>query len=188
MKLHRLVLTLAFVLAGVAIAQAQNPFDAIVPSVQAAVITLLGGVLTWAAAQLSSFLRARAKATENELMRSVLTMVADQAGIAVESVAQRAVNKLKAAAADGRLTAEDALLALRAAVEEVWESIGKQAQEALVKEHGSEEEAKRQVIEPAIEAKVLESKVATPVKEPPVPEDAVRAELELARQRLRALL
>lgn len=161
--------------------------DQIIPAFLAALVPVLGGVLTWAAAQGAAFLRKSAEAVENELLRGVLSNVAHQAGIAVQHMAQTFVDKLKAASTDGRLDPRDAREVLERAIAETWKGIGKQSRDVLTKEHGSVAEAQK-VIEAAIEAKVHEAKVTTPVAEAPITdEERAQHELRLLRERLRSM-
>ena len=161
--------------------------DQVLPPLLAAAVTVLAGFLTVAAKRLGDWLKERAAETENALLAGVLGMVANQAAIAVQHVAQTAVDNLKAASADGKLHPADAREALRAAVWEVWSSLGDRARDVLASEYGSLDAALKNVIEPAVEAKVRESKVSTPVVEPTVPESEARRELELARAKLASL-
>ena len=122
--------------------------------------------------------------TQNDTLRLVLVMVADRAGVAVQHLAQVAVDRLKAASVDGRLSPQDAAAALRAAALEVWAGLGKQARDLLLSEYGSFDTVMKQLIEPTVEAKVREAKVTTPISEPPVTEGMVLTELQIARSRL----
>jgi hypothetical protein len=161
--------------------------DVILPSLLAALVTVAGGAITLAAAQARAWMRAKAMETENALLRGVLTIVADQAGIAVQHVAQTAVDKLKAASVDGKLTPAHAKEALRAAALETWFNLGKQAQELLKAEYGGFDQVMNQLIEPTVEAQVRTAKVTTPVVVQPMSETAALSELAMARQRLLVL-
>jgi hypothetical protein len=187
--MHRLVTTLVVLLAGVAFAQDASELfrDTILPSFLAAVATVAGGFVTWAAARFSAWLKVRAKETQNAMLRTVLVTVADRAGVAVNHVAQTAVDKLKAASADGKLSPQDAATALKAAVLETWSSLGKNARDFLLGEYGSFDAVVKQVIEPTVEAKVKEAK-AIPSTETPVTGDAAMHELRLAQQKLQAMV
>jgi hypothetical protein len=161
--------------------------DVLIPSLLAALVTVAGGAITLAAAQARVWMAAKARETENALLRGVLTIVADQAGIAVQHVAQTAVDKLKAASTDGKLTPKDAKEALRAAALETWFNLGKQAQDLLKNEYGSFDAVLRQLLEPTVEAQVRAAKAAAPVVDAPLSEAAAMSELMLARQKLMTL-
>src|SRR5690606_25810466 len=92
---------------------------------------------------------------KNELVKKVLELVGTTAATAVANVAQVAVNDLKAAAADGRLTREEAQAALQKAVDQVWAAIGQAARDILLGAvGGSESKAIETFIKPAVEAEV----------------------------------
>ncbi len=183
-------LTIAAIAFGQDVAPSVDPNiwrETIIPSILAAIVTVGGAAITWAAAKAAAWLTARAEATKNELLRGVLIAVATQAGVAVQHVAQKAVDKLRAASADGKLHPSDAAAALQAAVTETWSGIGQQARDLLTKEHGGTDKALK-VIETFVEAKVREAGVTTPTSTVPVTNDAeALRELAIARERLRSI-
>lgn len=69
-------------------------------------------LLTWCASSLVSFLNTKKEEaktkTNNETVKTYIDLVADNATNVVESLNQTLVEQLKAASADGKLTAEDA--------------------------------------------------------------------------------
>jgi hypothetical protein len=135
--------------------------DTALPLVIGFVVTTAGGFLIAAAKRFADWMKLRARETENAMLRNVLTLVADQAGIAVQHTAQTLVDQLKAKSANGKLSPEQAQQAMHEAVVIVWRQLGEQGRELLRTEFGSFESAANAVLKPAVEARVHEAKVAS---------------------------
>lgn len=118
------------------------------------VLYLLGLVGAGIGAAVTRWLMARTKGVHNDTLRSLLGMVDTAVGDAVNATYQTAVNDLKAASADGKLTAEEAKAALTHSVEAAWASLVADAKKDLSKLFGGVQPAK------AALAQIAESKVA----------------------------
>lgn len=151
------IVLLAALLFGVAFAQDTSPpaADFLQEVLLPALLTLAGAAVTYLAGWLAAWVKRLASTQQNELVKRVLELVGTTAATAVANVAQVAVNDLKAAAEDGRLTREEARAALDKAVEQVWAAIGQAARDALLGAvGGSETRAIETFIKPAVEAEV----------------------------------
>lgn len=150
-----------------------------------ALLTLAGAAVTYLAGALAAWVTRLAATQKNELIKKALELVGTTAATAVANVAQVAVNDLKTAAADGRLTREEAQAALQKAVEQVWAAIGQAARDVLLGAvGGSQSAAIETFIKPAVEAEVHAlATVAPPAK--PIEDVADRDRMvRLARSRL----
>lgn len=183
-----LVLALAPLLVGVAFAQDPTPApadflqDVLLP----ALLTLASAAVAYLASAAAGWIRRAAAGQQNELVKKILELVANTAATAVASIAQTAINDLKRAREDGRLTREEAAAALKLASEQVWAAIGQAARDALLAAvGGSAATAIDKYIKPAVEAEVLalEALGATPAE--PITDPADREKVvRLARSRL----
>jgi cell division protein FtsN len=154
------------------------------PIVLGFVVTTLGGFLIAAAKKAADWMTLKASETKNALLKNVLTLVADQASIAVQHTAQTLVDQLKARSANGKLTPEQAQQAMQEAVIIVWRQLGEQGRELLRSEFGSFEAVANTVLKPAVEARVHEMKPApVPVVLDPASEKMAR-ELEMFKANL----
>lgn len=173
----------------VALAQEGGNFftENILPPVLAALATVVSGALTWTAAKFAAWSDTRARETKNALLRGVLVIVAQQAGVTVQHLAQKVGDGLRAAAEDGKLTLQEAQEILSVAVQELWANIGKEAQNLLLQEHGTYKDVVENVLKPQIEAKVHEAKALSPVVVPIIDEAKAQEEVRLARARLNSL-
>lgn len=127
---------------------------------------LLGTVLTGALALLSSgglalvgrlfaFLGERTKAVKNTQLQGILDLIVNLAAQKVAQIFKEAVEVLKAGAADGKLTREEAAAAGRKAVEELWEALPDFARSLLLGLSGGDEKlAKATYLKPAVEQAV----------------------------------
>lgn len=188
MRILRFALVLVLALSGLALAAANPPpaVDFLQDVLLPALLTLAGAAVTYLASAAAGWIRRAAATQQNELVKRVLEIVATTAATAVANVAQTAINDLKRAREDGRLTREEAQAALRLASEQVWAAIGQAARDALLAAvGGSAAKAIDTYIKPAVEAEVLvlEQLGATPAEKVVEPADRARV-IALARSRL----
>jgi hypothetical protein len=192
--LVRLTSILPLLLLGAAFAQALDvgvgdTGNVIISSILAALVTVMTGAISWAATRASAWFNERAKESKGGAVQNALAVVYTLAGTVVQHLAQTVVDKLRTASADGKLDPRDAADILKAAILEVWGSLGKDLRDLLLQQFGSYDEVVKRVIEPAIEAKVREAKITTPVNEPPLTNEAqAMRELQMARERLRTMV
>lgn len=188
MKLPRIILITLLALVGFALAQdptTPQP-DLIQDVLLPALLTLASAAITWLAGAAAGWIRKAAASQQNELVKRVLEIVAVTAATAVANIAQTAINDLKRAREDGKLTREEAQAALKLASEQVWAAIGQAARDALLAAvGGSAATAIDTYVKPAVEAEVLalEALGATPAEKVVKPEDRDRV-IRLARSRL----
>lgn len=145
-------------------------------------LTALLAAVTWVITRAAGWLRGKAELVKLERIRAAFEQLVDAAEIAAKETAQTLVDKLKAAAADGKLEPHEARAALQAAVERAWGLLAPEIREILIGLFGSEAAVKEQALAPAIEAVVRD------LPRPAAPADVSPAALErdaaLARQRL----
>lgn len=128
------------------------------------ILYLLGLVGGGIGIAVTRFLDQKTQGVKNDTIRGLLGMVDQAAGDAVNATYQTAVNDLKAANADGKLTAEEAKAAFTHSVRAAWNAIVKDAQGDLAKLFGGVAGA-HAVVGQAVESKVATAKtngVATP--------------------------
>lgn len=146
-------------------------YEIVVPAIAA----LLSAVLAWGIPALFTAIRGFLEArVDNETVRRVLDEVTRAVEVAVKETAQIAVNDLKAAASDGKLTREEAVAALNKAVASAWGSLTQQARERLLGELGSEA-AVHKFLESQVEAELAVVK-ALP-KAAPIVDEGERAKV-----------
>ena len=131
------------------------------------IVPILGSLFlsftSWASKKAGDFFDARAKNEKNATIKTVFDHLGHLASIAVSEVSQTAVDALKAAAEDGKLTAEEGRAALTAAVKRTWQLLGAEARGLLTDlAGGSEANAMEHVVKPVVEAAVRAQKVASP--------------------------
>lgn len=123
-----------------------------------AALTALAGFGVAALNRLAKYLGTREAAISNEALRDMIGTVSNFVFGKVAELTTAAVDKLKAAAPDGKLTAAQAQAALRTAVEEVWSSLPASFKDLLLKHYGSVDQVKTQLIEPQVESAVNSQK------------------------------
>lgn len=136
-----------------------------------AIITVVSAVAAWAGRKLVEFLQTRIDLLEHDIARAFANEVLEAATVAVRTVAQVATEDLKAAAADGKLTVEEAQAALALAVRTAWENLSQHAKDRLIGEFG--EQGAKKYISTAVEAEVLAVSTLLPKAEP-ITDDALR--------------
>lgn len=157
--------------------------------VQQVLIPLLLSAATyavaWVGTALRTFLVNLAANQKNEAFKKLLEVVAETASTAVREIAQTAVNDLKAAHEDGKLTKAEAMAALQAAKDRAWSILSQQIKDQLLAiVGGSVQAAKDTFLTPAVEAEVALLDNLLPTADPitdPATKDRV---LQLARARL----
>ena len=189
---HALAILTMALLTGAALAQgvdAGSVFrEDILPSILAALVSVATATIAWAATRASAWFEARAKESKGTLMQNAVGLAYMLAGTTVQHLAQSVVDKLRAASADGKLDPRDAADVLKAAVLEVWNGLGTDIRDLLLQQYGSFDQVRANLLEPAVEAKVREAKITTPLAEPPIQNEAqALRELQLARERLRTI-
>ena len=105
------------------------------------------------------FLEQKTQGVKNDTIRGLLAMVDQAAGDAVNATYQTAVNDLKAANADGKLTAEEAKAAFTHSVHAAWAAIVADAKKDLASLFGGTGGA-LQKVGAAVESKVAVAKVS----------------------------
>lgn len=128
------------------------------------ILVILGLVGTGIGTKLTSFLTARTSHVKAQWLQTLLGLVDKAAGDAVNATYNTIVNDLKAANADGKLTAAEAEAAAKHALSMAWASLTKDAQADLASFFGGTAQA-QSVVGTAVEAKVANAKtssVATP--------------------------
>lgn len=127
-----------------------SPLGGILGVVLSVAGTILSGVLVKGL----QFLSAKTAAVKNEKLRGVLDLVAQLAFQKVRQLFQEAIEALKLASADGKLTPEEAKAAGATAVKELWEALPEVAKAILIAVTGSAEQAKATYLKPAVEQAV----------------------------------
>ncbi|PIG96881.1 hypothetical protein [Deinococcus sp. UR1] len=97
------------------------------------------------------YVKAKTDQVNDVRLRTMLGTVSELAFTKVAQINQQAVAVLKASAADGRLTPEDARDALRTVVNEVWASLPDLTRAALIALAGDAKAAQLQYVEPEVE-------------------------------------
>jgi len=123
------------------------------------VLYLLGLVGAGVGVAVTNFINQRTKGVKNAILSDLLGMVSQAAGDAVNATYQTAVNDLKAASADGKLTAEEARAAAGHALESAWAALAADAKADLAKFFGGAAGAQK-VVAQAVESKVAQAKAA----------------------------
>jgi len=123
------------------------------------ILYLLGLIVGSAGIAVTRFINARTKGVKNGILSNLLGMVAQAAGDAVNATFQTAVNDLKAANADGKLTAEEAKAAAAHAARSAWDALAADAKADLGKLFGGAGAAQA-VVAQAVESKVAQAKAA----------------------------
>ena len=123
------------------------------------ILYLLGLVGAGIGLKVTQFLDQKTKGVKNDALRSLLAMVDQAAGDAVNATYQTAVNDLKAANADGKLTPEEAKAAFTHSVQAAWGAIVADAKADLAKFFGGAAGAQA-VVGQAVESKVASAKVS----------------------------
>jgi len=150
-----------------------------------ALLTLASGLIGYLAVLGSGVLKRAAQNQENQLVARALDLVGQTAVTAVAETAQTAVQQLKAAHADGKLTREEANAALAYAASRVWATIGKQARETLAQQAGGDSKAAIDAfVKPAVEQQVALLDRVLPASEPVTGEAERERTLMLARSKL----
>lgn len=132
-------------------------WETLLPILASLVIALIG----WAAGRAAQWLRAKADMIGIERLEAATQALINAAELAAKETAQVAVNAIKASAADGRLTGEEARAALTAARDRAWELLAPEIRQILIGLFGSEQAAKLNAVTPAIEAAVHDLKAGT---------------------------
>lgn len=91
-------------------------------------------------------------------LREATDLLSDLAFSAAEAVAQNAVNDLKAAASDGRLTRDEALAAAQRGKEIAFAQLSNEVQKLLISQAGTYENALERFVAPKLEGAVSELK------------------------------
>lgn len=150
-----------------------------------ALLTLASGAVAYLAAIGGGVLKRAAANQENQLVAKALELVGSTAVTAVAETAQTAVQQLKSAHADGKLTREEAQAALAFAASRVWASIGQQARDTLLKQAGGEVKAAVDTfVKPAVEQQVALLDAVLPAAAPLSGEAERERALMLARSKL----
>lgn len=184
------LLVLAMVLFGAAFAQQVDaPGQGLLDNVQQFLVTALLGLASVAVAWLTTTVRtaltALADRQKNEAFKRLLEIVADTAATAVREVAQTAVNDLKAAHDDGRLTKAEAMAALQAAKNRAWAILSDAVKQQLLDlVGGNAQKAIDTYVVPAIEAEVAILDKVLPPAEPITDQATKDRVLQFARARL----
>lgn len=118
---------------------------------------ILLAALTWLAAKVAQFINAKVK---NEYLRGALVRLDDAVLAAVREVQQVTVEAIKAASADGRLTAEERAQVKTKAIEAVKSHLGMKGLAELAKVLGLGGDAVEKMLSTRIEAAVHDLKRA----------------------------
>lgn len=150
-----------------------------------ALLGMASVAVAWLTSTVKSALSALAERQSNEAFKRLLEIVANTAATAVREVAQTAVNDLKAAHEDGRLTKAEALAALQAAKNRAWAILSDAVKQQLLDlVGGSAQKAIDTYVVPAIEAEVAVLDKLLPAAEPITDQATKDRVLQLARARL----
>lgn len=148
-------------------------------------LTALAAIATWAIGKGAAWLEGKAQLVKLERIKVALEHLVDAAATAALETAQTAVDAIKLAASDGKLTPDEARAALEKAVNRAWQLLAPEIREILIGLFGSEQAAKAAAVTPTVEAAVrgLE-RPAKGVSPTPEELDALTRDARLARQRL----
>lgn len=153
--------------------------ETLVPILAALVLAAIG----WASTTAVTYLKSRTKALGSGLLRNALEQLIDAAALAVAETSQVAVDELKIAAKDGKLSKDEAAAALNNATKRAWEILGPELRQILLGIFGGDEQATLEgLVKPAIEAAVRRQD--EPRKEAPADPEVAQREAALARARL----
>jgi len=165
-----IVLLAPLVLGAIVFAQSTTPppqGDLLQVILVSVVVPILGSAFlaftSWASKRLGDYFAARAKNESNALLHNVYAHMGHLASIAVAEVSQTAVDQLKAASSDGKLTKAEGSAALNAAVKRLWQLMGDEARSILLTQAGgSAANAQTNILTPIVEAAVRAQKTGTP--------------------------
>ena len=110
--------------------------------------SLLAAALTGLVAVAAKYLSAKTALVKNAHLREVMYAVEGVALTTVRKINQDAVDTLKAAAADGKLTNLEASAALGTAIKETWAALPALVQALLIQTNGGEGGAKGALVSP----------------------------------------
>jgi hypothetical protein len=151
--------------------------EALLPLVVSAAAAILGYV----GLVLKTLIDAQIEKVRVVKVRETLSLVSETAYAKVAEIYQSAVSHLKAASADGQLSASEAEAALHRAVTETWLALPETIRELLTGMAGSSSEAMRRYVQPEVEQGVLRIKKDVAFAEQRSPSEA---QLLAARERL----
>lgn len=117
-------------------------------------VVALGGLLMFGLKFLRNFVEAKEATIQNEQLREATDLLSDLAFSAAEAVAKGAVDSLKAAAADGKLTRAEAAAAARRGKEIAFSQLSNEVQQLLIQQAGSYDGALERFVAPKLEAAV----------------------------------
>ncbi|ABW35064.1 hypothetical protein Dgeo_3023 (plasmid) [Deinococcus geothermalis DSM 11300] len=103
---------------------------------------------------LARYLKGKGTLLKSEQLRHALEVVGHLVVAKVAEINAQAVDTLKKASADGKLTADEAGAALRTAVQEVWTALPDVLRALLTAAAGSEEAAQDAYVRPQVERQV----------------------------------